>query len=452
MNCFKRAFMSLIHKKTSNILLIILLTILATFILYGLSSNIASKDTCTSIREKIGGTVSLINKTVENGIDLSSLGELDKSPLVKSVDYYKTVTGYSDSFNAVGLANKGIKTEDITIKAVNDLTHLDDFQNNNKRIISGSALNDSDKNKQKAVISSQLAELNKIKVGDKIVVGTLKEGKTLTLSVSGIFDMNLRDGKSKGVDNEANLVYVNYETLLNFLGLSNVDMVRFNIRDPQDNDKFVELVNSKFPSRFNVTSVDGEYRSVSSALDSTAKVSNLFLFISLIASALILILVVLLLFRKRYYEIGILLSCGEKKGKIVLQMAVEILVPVLIAFSISAILSNSTVQAISNVIYNAQVSSSGGESNLDTFVDVADDNKIYLNADTLEPLESQSNDVTETQKKMSPEDITLQVNLTPNQYLLFFGFGILIALLTTVIMIFMVLMLSPKKILLRQEG
>jgi putative ABC transport system permease protein len=393
----------------------------------------------------------LINKNVENGIELSSLGELEKSPLVKSVDYYKTVTGYSDSFKAVGLADKGIKTDDITIEAVNDLTHLGDFKNNDKRIVSGNALNSSNKNKQNAVISSQLAELNKIKVGDKIVVGMLKDGKTLTLNVSGIFDANLRDDKNKGVENDANLVYVNYATLLNFLGLSNVDTVIFNIRDPKDNNKFVELFNSKFPSKFNVTSVDGKYRSVSSALDSTSKVSNLFLFISLIASALILILVVLLLFRKRYYEIGILLSCGEKKSRIVLQMAVEILIPVLIAFSISAILSNSTVQVISNIIYNAQVSSSG-DSNLDTFVDVADDNRIYLDADTLESYESQSNDVTQTQNTMSPEDVTLQVNITPNQYLLFFGFGILIVLSTTVIMIFMVLTLSPRKILLRQEG
>jgi putative ABC transport system permease protein len=61
-----------------------------------------------------------------------------------------------------------------------------------------------------------------------------------------------------------------------------------------------------------------------------------------------------LTFKSRNFEIGILLSTGEKKIKIAAQMAVEILIPILIAFSISAALGNISTRQVAGVLSNIQ--------------------------------------------------------------------------------------------------
>jgi putative ABC transport system permease protein len=67
-------------------------------------------------------------------------------------------------------------------------------------------------------------------------------------------------------------------------------------------------------------------------------------------SAIILSLLVVYLMNDRLFEIGVLLSLGESRYKISLQMILEILMPALIAINIGALVSSIIIPAVGKAV------------------------------------------------------------------------------------------------------
>jgi len=76
-----------------------------------------------------------------------------------------------------------------------------------------------------------------------------------------------------------------------------------------------------------------------------------------IAGATILTLIIMLSIRDRNQEIGILLSLGEKKNKIIAQFAVEILLILTLSLGASSLLGNGTSNIIANQLLASEISS-----------------------------------------------------------------------------------------------
>lgn len=74
----------------------------------------------------------------------------------------------------------------------------------------------------------------------------------------------------------------------------------------------------------------------------------------LIAGAVILFLIVMLNLRGRSFEIGVLLSMGKRRRRIIAQMMLKILLPVLLAFSLSVFTGRLAAQQIGSTLYSAQ--------------------------------------------------------------------------------------------------
>ena len=76
---------------------------------------------------------------------------------------------------------------------------------------------------------------------------------------------------------------------------------------------------------------DGQYRAVRNAIEATTRIAWAMLVASLTVTCVVLVLLTRISLRSREYEIGVLLSLGESRGKIYGQMLLESLVPVLAA-------------------------------------------------------------------------------------------------------------------------
>ena len=81
------------------------------------------------------------------------------------------------------------------------------------------------------------------------------------------------------------------------------------------------------------------YKAVADSLKSLAGISNLMVIVSVILGTITLSFLILMNLRDRMFEIGILLSVGETKMRIMLQMLMESFCPVLLAITAGVIFS-----------------------------------------------------------------------------------------------------------------
>ncbi|MBQ3420749.1 MAG: FtsX-like permease family protein, partial [Romboutsia sp.] len=85
-----------------------------------------------------------------------------------------------------------------------------------------------------------------------------------------------------------------------------------------------------------------------------------------IAGATILTLIIMLSIRDRNQEIGILLSLGEKKNKIIAQFAVEILLILTLSLGASSLLGNGTSNIITNQLLASEISTENTSNQMDS--------------------------------------------------------------------------------------
>ena len=71
---------------------------------------------------------------------------------------------------------------------------------------------------------------------------------------------------------------------------------------------------------------------------------------SMIMGAIILTLIVMIQVKDRDYEIGILLSIGESNIKIILQMIIEVLTPILLGAAIAVYISSLFVNKLTDFL------------------------------------------------------------------------------------------------------
>lgn len=453
MNFVKRAFLSLKHRAVNNVMLVILFTVLATLILCGLSIHSASISSCTAVRRALGGSVQVTNKSVTQGIPIEDAKKIGALKYVKFSNFPCSANTYAVDFKAVGAPAKGAKLDDINAYGTTELKNTSSFLQGKYKLAEGRLLTTDDVNKNNAVITKNLAELNNIKVGGTITLATVKGSNKKEFTVVGIYTSTEKDEADGSLaDNGDNQVFVPYTAALDFSGKNILYAAKYEIADPANIDAFKSEVSNMFADKYSLDAQDGDYRRLSGSLVSISSIANILLYISIIASAAILFLIVLLTFKSRNYEIGILLSVGEGKQRIVLQMAVEILVPILIAFSISAALGNLTAHQIGNVMFDAQ-----SKANSEYLADEGDQDDLTMDQECIDinsingdSSQNMQND-TKATPTVLPDEIALDVKVSANQYLILYLSGILISLLATLVPIVTVMQFSPKKIFSQLE-
>lgn len=250
-----------------------------------------------------------------------------------------------------------------------------------------------EKDSAAAIISTQLAERNGLKIGDQISFSTCLAGKRMarseelyqyaTLTICGL--MEVPDAQEMGYDTGCvfydpyNFVIASYDvaaTLTNVYadpptpGLQSVTVY---LRSPEDTEAFVRETQEKFKidgvkgtvsdfgmevdtqegmksiqdryERFIAGDIsytlflDNEwYDMVAKPVESVRNLLGMFLAVVLLGSAVVLVLVVVLSLRGRKREFGILMSMGEPKGKIIAQIFAEVFTPMLLAAVLGALL------------------------------------------------------------------------------------------------------------------
>ncbi len=297
--------------------------------------------------------------------------EMAKSKLLKKAEIVSSVTVSLQNGKAIDentMTNSGITGEGEAsdykmatnlLYGINNAEINNEFISGKKKIIKGNVY----KNKNEAVISKALAQLNKWDIGDKFVVNVSSistEKISLTLTISGIYEdetneYSTNEDMQMALTNKRNEMFVSMDTLSDPLKNQLAVSANFTISDSDDlkklNDEFHEL---GLPNYFEVKADDATFKKIVAPVEGLSNIALLFAVAVFIAGALILIVISNIAIRERKYEIGVLRAMGMKKGKIAFGLFSEVMVISLLCAIIGLSLAAFSVNPVSEFLYETQ--------------------------------------------------------------------------------------------------
>ena len=411
MNFFKRAWLVTKAKKGRTGLLVLVTSAILIFVLAGLTIKNAANSAVESAKSKAGATVTLsVNREAmmkafkpdsENSSDSSeSSGDSsDDSSAVTSVDlataksiaekddvasYLFTTTTTAtagDGISAISTSSSSddasdsastdsnqpdrggmMATGDFTITGVNSTDYVADFTSGTSEIKKGVGIT-SDTADNSAVISSDLADENNLSVGDTFTVSTTVDDTetSYTLTVVGIYDNSSTATTAQMMSNASNPqnnIYTNLTTANTMKGETDtLDSAVYTLSNPKNMDAFVKEIKSDIDTdSYSVTSSDEIYEQMLSPLNNISSIAQNIVILVAVAGAVILTLIVILSIRERRYEIGVLMSLGENRLKIIGQFFTELLMVTVVSLVIASFAGNFVGNALGNQLLSSSTS------------------------------------------------------------------------------------------------
>ncbi len=459
---------------TSLILMAVFL-IVTNLVLAGFTIQNASKKAADAARKKLGADVTL-------GLDFDKLGQqaretgempkppklntketdqLAKSKYVKDYNYITHNFGIADGFKLVGVSEgeegkgkgsvaiaggSGSGSEidmnsSLMIEGVRKTLLHESFKNGKSKIIDGKPITEQMQDQNVALMEKRLAEQNNLKVGDKVKVQSGDKKETLEIEIIGIYETNEQPmgQNAPPMMNPANKLYMPYSTLKKLEtdeGMSSSIQVVYLLNDPQYIDAFKkEAKKSDIDFKyFKLDAQDSLYKQMIGPIENIASTSQMIIYMVSIAGAIILGLIIMLSIKTRRKEMGILLSIGEKKWKLMAQFVVEVVCIAILAFGLSLTTGTKVSQFVGDNLLSSEIATASEEKD-------NPQNGSVMVAGIGDTPQNQNED---------PID-KIDVSVTGEDVGKMGGIGLTIAILATILPALSILRLNPKQILLKDE-
>lgn len=421
MNFIKRALLSMKAKKGRTFLLCAVFTAILIFVLAGLTIQSAALTATENAKKSVGATVTLSanrEKAMQKSQDSDERpdpGSFSLTPVsiedaekIAALDNVKSYSFLSSSSASAGDGITPISSDtddtsssestseqdsgmsqgkspdqgggggpmgsmtqsDFQVSGVLDLSMLSDFSEGTAKITSGEAISEADKDTNNVVIEQSLAEANELKVGDTFkITDSEDETKTYELVIKGIYETS-ENGDSMGMRfnflNPANTLYTSYtfaNTLKGDDAKGTIDSASYTLADPKEMDSFVKSAEKLIDTvSFSLQTNDQAYQQMLQPLNNVASFAKNIVILVAAAGVIILTLIVMMTIRERRFEIGVLLSMGESRFKVVLQFFSEMIVCMLFALVIAGFSGNIVGNVVGEQLINQQTSANSNNA------------------------------------------------------------------------------------------
>ncbi|MCU5682661.1 FtsX-like permease family protein [Bacillus wiedmannii] len=476
MNFMKRAILSMKKRIGTSLILMAVFLIVTNLVLSGFTIQNASKKAADAARKKLGADVTLSLDFDKLGQQASETGEMPNLPklntkeadqladskYVNDYNYIGSTFGISDGLKLVGASegeeggkgkagmaavrggsSSGTEIDmnaSFMIEGVRKTALQESFKNGKSKIIDGKPITEQMKGQNVALMEKRLAESNNLKVGDKVKVQSGDKKETLEVEIIGIYETNEQamGQQAPPIMDPANKLYMPHSTMKKLevdQGISSVQVVYF-LNDPQYIDAFKKEA-KKSNIDFNYYKLDAHdslYKQMIGPIENISSTSQMIIYIVSIAGAIILGLIIMLSIKGRRKEMGILLSIGEKKWKLMAQFVVEVVCVAILAFGLS-------------ITTGAKVSQYIGDNLLSSEIAIASEGTDTTRNSTV--MMSGPGGTLQNQKE-DPID-KIDVSVTREDVGKMGGIGLAIAIIATLLPALSILRLNPKQILLKDE-
>lgn len=364
----KRAGLYLLRKKGKAISIFLLIMVVSTFLISCFSFLTASEKLASDIRGALGAAFYLRASTgvvsdengemtvTENHIRITD-NEIKRIQNCGNIAYHNPINyGYAKGEQLTFIHGEK-HTEDNNMGAVTALRYSaleTDFVDEVLALAAGRHITEADTNA--VLISSEVAAVNGLSVGDKIVLSSSELGeadgeyidvwsgerKETVVTIVGIYDILEADANvTATAGRQENRIYASIDVLTQ-LAVSEPSVytgeVGFYVTDPKTLDEIVSKVQQieeiDWKTHF-IRTNDFQYSKISDSLTSLGDLIKILLACVSIVSAAILTLILTLRIRGRIPEAGILLGAGIPKGEIIKQFLLEVLSVAATAFLFS---------------------------------------------------------------------------------------------------------------------
>jgi len=402
MYIIKNAMKNIVRNKGRNLLLgVIILAIIATTVV-SLIINNTSSGIIDEYKNRFGSEVAISPDTEklmalgQNGRKMSQIPPdmymaFGQSEYLKDSAFSYQLISASDTLEPLdkdAMSGSGIKMQSgstyenavsPTMKVIgeSDLDKLTEFNEGARKLIDGSMF----VNLYECIISSDLAELNSLHVGDHLAVFNAMnpdEG-IIELTITGIYqDLTSAYGNMPFQNpymNRRNEILTSFATLMQTAGADQSTgrsmSGEFILKDPKDLPAFESEIRAKgLPDIFKVTTDEASYNKIVGPVEGLKSITLTFMIVVLILGAIIILLLSTIAIRERKYEIGVLRAMGMEKRKVVFGLLSETLVITALCLILGLGIGVAAAQPVSNVLLQSQVdaaeqsskaSSSGGK-------------------------------------------------------------------------------------------
>lgn len=493
MNYIKRALQSLWAKKGRSLLMIAVFSAILIFVLAGLTIHSGAELATTNAKKSVGATVTLstnresmfknqqdsdsenarpdpgsFQQTPVNLSDAEKIAKLsnvksfsfeastsaDKSTGITPISSEESTTSSSEDSADQKMGGQGgpegMSQGDFQIKGVSQSSSYSEFSAGTASLVEGEAITVKDEGTSNVLIEENLAEANDLKVGDTFKIKN-SDDKDVAVTVKGIYKTSSSSdsmGARFNFMNPANTIFSSY-TLVNTLTGSDgktIDSAVYNLNDPKEMDSFVKKANKLIDTdTFSLETNDQMYQQMLQPLNNVSSFAKNIVILVAAAGVIILTLIIMLSIRERKYEIGVLLSLGESRVKVISQFFVEIFVCMVFALGIAAASGNLVGNAVGKQLLSQQTSSQQTDQQANAAGDRGPGQGQAPNGNGGQRGGGQMGGNPFSQTKEIQE---LKISLQPTEILSLAGIGLGISLFSIVLSSAGILRLNPKKILI----
>ncbi|MEV6008952.1 ABC transporter permease [Streptomyces sp. NPDC051976] len=365
MNFVKRAGLSLWARKGRTMITLATFVVISVMTLAGILINEATAQAVRHARHSVGAEVNLAMDPSQlhagaglqaPRIDASTVDKLGHLPQVQKYTYANwdravlrggaqlADGGPKDPMGPGGTVGMGVL----------DTSLLDAFRSGRFTLLSGRHLTAADKDTKLLLIEERLARKNGLKVGDRITLAGNDEKTTADFSVAGIY----RDPRpTADPDPEYGISPADmlYGTVGGLAKLSSdhdaglrVGTATFLLQDADAQGAFrdgAKRVAGAALDGFTLDANDKAVRQMTGPLKSIRSTATLAMWMMGVAGAAVLALLAQLAVRQRRKEHGVLLAMGERKGMLIAQQALEIVLVAAVAIGLSSLFAARLTQS-----------------------------------------------------------------------------------------------------------
>ncbi len=504
MNFIKRGLLSLWAKKGRTLLLCAFFSAILIFVLAGLTIKSAAEKATENAQNSLGATVTLAasreaifgggqndtSTSDSSSTDSTSerreftstpvkVSDVEKIAGLDNVKSYVLVTSgtatagdgiepitSSDTTSSSSTADSSQQgpggmgggdmggnrqTGDFTITGVSSSADYSSFSDGTATLEDGEALTADDAGTNNVLIEETLAESNDLSVGDTFKLTDSDGENEVTVTVKGIYSTTeSASGIAAQVSmlNPVNTIY-SYYTLANTLSGNTdedtVDSAIYTLSEPSKVTAFTKAAEKVIDTdTYDLTTNDQLYQSMITPLENVSSFAKNIVILVAVAGIIILTLIVMLMIRERRYEIGVLLSMGESRAKMIFQFFTEMFVTMLIALVIATFTGN----IVGNVVGNQLLSQETTTSQTDTQTQQGGNNQQGNQNGGPGGGGGGQMGGFNTAVQGSTEIDDLNITVQPKEVAILAGLGLVISFFSILLSSFGILRLNPKKILI----
>ena len=362
-------------KKRTTIVFLILTAVLSS--LYACLSVVNSSSNLeNSLYKASNSSFSIVKKDPQGHFNYKDVENIRNIKEIKeSLLEYQ---GLAKLINAKAIsANQQVRRDDLdedlkntaTIHSTNNTTKNTLFSSGIFKLKQGHHLKQNDRGK--ALIHEAFAQKNNLKIGNEVELNLINTSSKKTETQKTKFEIiGIFDGKKKekytglSSDFSENTIFSDFETTMQALNLSENERLLIKMtlytETTDQLDKAIaktEKLNIDW-SKYKIEKNNATLKDTLESIAGVKNIINLMTYLIIIGGSVVLSLILMLWLRERIYEIGILLSIGASKLRIVSQFIIELVLISIPTIISSFILGNLVFSLITKGLSEAEETSS----------------------------------------------------------------------------------------------